>query len=69
VAPRTVDFLQKYGLPYLAKPFLVEELKDAVARSLNERSGVPSNSMKSLDGEAARGPEQSHRRRWKRYEL
>jgi PAS domain S-box-containing protein len=69
LAPRTVDFLQKYGLPYLAKPFLVEELKDAVARSLNERSGVPSNSMKGLDGEAARGPEQSHRRHWKRYEV
>lgn len=38
LAPRTVEFLQGYGLPYLAKPFLVEELKEIVARKL-ERAG------------------------------
>jgi signal transduction histidine kinase/ActR/RegA family two-component response regulator len=34
LAPRTVDFLEESGVPYLAKPFLVEELKDAVNRAL-----------------------------------
>lgn len=32
LAPKTVDFLRSSGLPYLAKPFLVEELKEVVAR-------------------------------------
>ena len=34
LAPRTLDFLVPNGLPYLAKPFLVEELKLAVNRML-----------------------------------
>ena len=37
LAPRTMQFLEKSKLPYLAKPFLVEELKLAVNRRL-ERS-------------------------------
>ena len=34
LAPRTMHFLEKSKLPYLAKPFLVEELKLAVNRRL-----------------------------------
>ncbi len=34
LAPRTVDFLEPNGFPYLAKPFLVEELKLSVNRLL-----------------------------------
>jgi signal transduction histidine kinase/FixJ family two-component response regulator len=34
MAPRTLDFLKSSGLPYLAKPFLVDELKDAVRQAL-----------------------------------
>ena len=34
LAPRTLQFLEKSGLPYLSKPFLVEELKLAVSRRL-----------------------------------
>lgn len=34
MAPRTLEFLNSSGLPYLAKPFLVEELKVAVQRAL-----------------------------------
>jgi signal transduction histidine kinase/CheY-like chemotaxis protein len=34
LAPRTQEFLEPRGLPYLAKPFLVEELKLAVNRML-----------------------------------
>lgn len=34
LAPRTVEFLEQNTLPYLAKPFLVEELKLAVNRLL-----------------------------------
>lgn len=34
LAPRTIEFLEPNGHPYLAKPFLVEELKLAVNRLL-----------------------------------
>jgi len=36
LAPRTLEFLEPNGLPYLAKPFLVEELKLAVNRILEQ---------------------------------
>ena len=36
LAARTLEFLDSNGLPYLAKPFLVEELKLAVHRMLDE---------------------------------
>ena len=38
MSPRTLDFLKTSGLPYLAKPFLVEELHKAVEGAL---SGAP----------------------------
>ena len=34
LSPRTLEFLDHYKLPYLAKPFLVEEIKLAVNRAL-----------------------------------
>jgi DNA-binding response OmpR family regulator len=40
LAPRTLQFLEKSGLPYLAKPFLVEELKLAVSRRLERSRGA-----------------------------
>lgn len=40
LASKTVDFLRSCGLPYLAKPFLVEELKDVVARRLEKAEGA-----------------------------
>lgn len=39
LAPRTLDFLEPHKLPYLAKPFLVEELKLAVNRMLERGHG------------------------------
>jgi CheY-like chemotaxis protein len=36
LAPRTLEFLEPHGLPYLAKPFLVEELTLAVNRLLEK---------------------------------
>ena len=68
LAPRTVDFLRRCGLPYLAKPFLVEELKDIVARSLEGTSGIPSRSVQAIKREAPRRQEKVPRRPWKRYE-
>jgi len=50
MAPRTLEFLKLSGLPYLAKPFLVEELKEAVRQAL---ATVRANE------EAAAGPERS----------
>ena len=37
LSPRTLEFLEPRRLPYLAKPFLVEELKLAVNRLLQQR--------------------------------
>jgi len=34
MGPRTLEFLRSSGLPYLAKPFLVDELKQAVRQAL-----------------------------------
>jgi signal transduction histidine kinase/ActR/RegA family two-component response regulator len=34
MSPRSLEFLNSSGVPYLAKPFLVEELKEAVCRAL-----------------------------------
>jgi signal transduction histidine kinase/ActR/RegA family two-component response regulator len=42
LAPRTLEFLQQYGLPYVAKPFLVEELKLAVNHALDSSNHEPS---------------------------
>jgi len=42
LAPRTLEFLESSRLPYLAKPFLVEELKIAVNRLL-DREGTRSD--------------------------
>ncbi|HXC33149.1 MAG TPA: ATP-binding protein [Verrucomicrobiae bacterium] len=48
---RTLEFLKASGLPYLAKPFLVEELKEAVRQAL---AAAPAGE------EAASRPEQLH---------
>jgi two-component system NtrC family sensor kinase len=37
---RTIEFLKASGLPYLAKPFLVEELKEAVHKALAAIQGI-----------------------------
>ena len=42
LAPRTLEFLKPHGLPHLAKPFLVEELKLAVNRALERGRADPS---------------------------
>ncbi|MGH9713952.1 MAG: ATP-binding protein [Candidatus Acidiferrales bacterium] len=47
LAPRTLEFLEPRGLPHLAKPFLVEELKLAVNRMLESTR---------LHGEAENAP-------------
>jgi CheY-like chemotaxis protein len=39
MAPRAIEFLKSCGLPYLAKPFLVEELKEAVSKALTAVQG------------------------------
>ena len=50
LAPRTTEFLKSSALPYLAKPFLVEELKEAVRQAI---AGIPTNA------ELATGPQRS----------
>ncbi len=39
MGPRTLEFLKSSGVPYLAKPFLVEELKKAVRQALAAAPG------------------------------
>jgi hypothetical protein len=34
MSPSTTEFLKSSGLPYLAKPFLVDELKQAVRHAV-----------------------------------
>lgn len=51
LARRTVEFLEPNGLPYLAKPFLVEELKLAVHQLLARDSKVAGVESKIRPGE------------------
>jgi signal transduction histidine kinase/CheY-like chemotaxis protein len=39
LSPRTLEFLERHQLPYLAKPFLVQELKSIVNRILERLAG------------------------------
>jgi signal transduction histidine kinase/ActR/RegA family two-component response regulator len=48
LASRTLDFLEPNGLPYLAKPFLVEELKLAVNRLLDQTRREPVATVSSI---------------------
>lgn len=45
MGPRTLEFLKASGVPYLAKPFLVEELKEAVRHAL--ATAAPGEEMAS----------------------
>ena len=51
LAPRTLEFLEPKGLPYLAKPFLVEELKLSVNRllDLTRKDSVAATSYEAAD--------------------
>jgi two-component system, NtrC family, sensor kinase len=53
LARRTVEFLEPNGLPYLAKPFLVEELKMAVNQLLTRDSKERASSRNARDGQKA----------------
>jgi DNA-binding response OmpR family regulator len=68
LAPRTVDFLQRCGVPYLAKPFLVDELKEVVARTLGTAENSSSAALDDVDREPSRADDHSQRRHSKRYE-
>lgn len=63
LAPKTVDFLRSCGLPYLAKPFLVDELKEVVARRLEQTGELPSRA----EGDEPEGYP-FHRHHGERYE-
>jgi FixJ family two-component response regulator len=39
-SPHTAQFLKTSGVPYLAKPFLIDELKEVVHRALNRAEAV-----------------------------
>jgi len=51
MGPRTLEFLKSSGLPYLAKPFLVDELKDAVRQAL---AAVPASEEIAAGAEHSR---------------
>jgi two-component system NtrC family sensor kinase len=51
MGPRTLEFLKSSGLPYLAKPFLVEELKEAVRQAL---AAVPASEEMAPGAERSR---------------
>jgi DNA-binding response OmpR family regulator len=51
LASRTLEFLESHNLPYLAKPFLVEELKLAVNSKLEKDRESHKRPHSSLDSE------------------
>jgi two-component system NtrC family sensor kinase len=51
MGPRTLEFLKSSGLPYLAKPFLVEELKDAVRKAI---AAAPASEVEVTGAERSR---------------
>jgi PAS domain S-box-containing protein len=53
LSPNTAEFLKTSGVPYLAKPFLIDELKEVVHRALN-RTNAPI-SLAAARAEAGRG--------------
>jgi CheY-like chemotaxis protein len=57
MAPRTLEFLRASGLPYLAKPFLVEELKEAVRAAL---AAVPESHEATTGAESSRAVAANH---------
>jgi CheY-like chemotaxis protein len=65
MSPRTIEFLKSSGLPYLAKPFLVEELKAVVRQALVAMPSLPVSARlaggRQAAGEAvAAGSERLH---------
>jgi signal transduction histidine kinase/ActR/RegA family two-component response regulator len=60
LAPHTLEFLDSTGLPYLAKPFLVEELKLAVQRAFRT---APSDVRVAAGGEPLGWPPDEMRKR------
>ena len=52
LAARTMDFLESSGLPYLAKPFQVDDLKMAVSRVLTEPSPLSLQTTGEIRGAA-----------------
>jgi DNA-binding response OmpR family regulator len=68
LAPRTVDFLQRCSLRYLAKPFLVEELKEIVRLALDRTMDARPRATGTMGGESQRDYEQSTQHERKHYE-
>jgi two-component system NtrC family sensor kinase len=55
LAARTMDFLESSGVPYLAKPFLVEALKSVVAQALANPMHSGGNPSLRVLGRASQG--------------
>ncbi len=68
LAPRTVDFLQRCSVRYLAKPFLVEELKEIVRLALDGTMDARPRAPRTTGGESQRDYEQSTQHERKHYE-
>jgi two-component system, NtrC family, sensor kinase len=68
LAPRTVDFLQRCSLRYLAKPFLVEELKEIVRLALEGSTDGRYSVIGTTGGESERDYEQPPQHDRKRHE-
>jgi signal transduction histidine kinase/CheY-like chemotaxis protein len=60
LARRTLDFLEPSGLPYLAKPFLVEELKLAVNRLLQGNQKPAGKAKSGRDKKVAHSVDAGH---------
>jgi two-component system NtrC family sensor kinase len=55
LSPNTAEFLKTSGVPYLAKPFLIDELKDAVHRALSRTDAFVLTAVREHAGRGRRG--------------
>jgi FixJ family two-component response regulator len=62
-SPNTAQFLKTSGVPYLAKPFLIEELKEVVHRALYRTSGAIPVVAARADAGLGRGGREGQRAR------
>jgi CheY-like chemotaxis protein len=62
-SPATAQFLKASGVPYLAKPFLIDELKDVVHRALNRTDALVPLAAARAEAGPGRGSQKGQRAR------
>ena len=61
VSPHSARFLEASGVPYLAKPFLIDELKEIVHRALDESEPLETAAAHCATADRNRSTQKGHR--------